>query len=323
MLWQTALVCAPMAGSMRPTTDPWPTVLIDLAWQQPDRPELAQRMARALAEINSRLFTTDGKSPAQRPVDIVISERPDALAELSPVALGTTEAAIAAGAVGLVVLGPEAPQADAQLPLDTSDRELLLTCRLVMEIVSLRRRSIEAERKSDEMTRLASIDSLTRIANRRAWDEEAPERYRRALAGGQEICLAIFDVDHFKLINDTRGHATGDAALGAMGRDLSVLLRADDLLARLGGDEFAALLIGKLDPPGPRAIVDRIRCGIGRQQTARLGFELSVSAGCAVARPGSATATGDLAGLVALFAAADAALREAKNTGRNRTILSA
>ncbi len=190
---------------------------------------------------------------------MVISDRPDALARLSTAELGTGETALAAAAVGLVLLGSAAENTDAHLPLDASNREIAQVCRLVGRIVVLRRRSLEVEQKSDALARLAAIDPLTRVANRRTWDEQAFKRFRRALGAGQEVCLVIFDVDHFKAINDTRGHATGDAVLAEMGDDFGGLMRAGDLLARLGGDEFAALLVGRFDPPGVLAIVERIR----------------------------------------------------------------
>jgi diguanylate cyclase (GGDEF)-like protein len=216
-------------------------------------------------------------------------------------------------AVGLIVLGQPAAQADVQLALDFSDRELLLACRLVAEIVALRRRSQAAERSGHELARLAAADALTGVANRRAWDSDAPERVRRAQSAGQSVCLALFDADDFKRVNDERGFSAGDAALAAIARELAARLRSDDLLARLGGDEFAALLCGSFDAPAAAAIVDRVRSAAGREASERLGFEVTLSAGCSVA------ASGQPADLTALLAAADAALRTAKRTGRDRT----
>ena len=285
-----------MERSKRSSADSLPTVLVDLDSHQPDRQELVRRISLALTTAGITVFTTDEKAPAARPVDVVISDRSDALGRLSAAELGSTETAPAAAAVGLVLLGSVAENADAHLPFDATKREIAQVCRLVGRIVALRRRSLEVEQKSDALARLAAIDPLTRVANRRTWDEQAFKRFRRALGAGQEVCLAIFDVDHFKAINDTRGHATGDAALAAMGDDFGGLMRAGDLLARLGGDEFAALLVGKFDTPGPLAIVERIRAGVGRRQTARLGFELSLSAGCALIGPGEATTPAEAGG---------------------------
>ena len=299
-----------------------PSVLVDLDWQQPGRRQLAERIGRAIAVLNPAVGTTLSELAPKRPVDLVISERPEALAELGLEIDGHADV------VGLIVVGQTAAHADADLPLDFTDRELLQACRLVGRIVALRRRSLEFERNSHELARLAAADPLTGLANRRAWDAEAPDRCRRALAAGQAACLAIFDVDRFKAVNDLHGYTSGDAALAAIGCELAAGLRAGDLLARLGGDEFAALLVGHFDPAGALAIVDRVRSAVGEHLTARLGFELSLSAGCAVAAAGTAPIDGTApadgaapADLAALLAAADAALREAKRAGRGRSVL--
>ena len=114
-----------------------------------------------------------------------------------------------------------------------------------------------------------------------------------------------------------QGYSAGDAALAAIGSELEARLRAGDLLARLGGDEFAALLVGAFDLAGALAIVDRVRSAVGQHLAARLGFELSLSAGCAVEISGGSR---DLA---ALLVAADGALREAKRAGRDCTSFAA
>jgi diguanylate cyclase (GGDEF)-like protein len=222
---------------------------------------------------------------------------------------------------GLIVLGQPAPAADAELPLDFTDRELLLACRLVGEIVRLRRHSRDEKLNSHELARLAAADPLTGLPNRRAWDREAPERCRRARAAGRAICLAIFDVDRFKAVNDERGYTAGDAVLAGLAHELAARLRTGDLLARLGGDEFAALLVGSFDAAGALAIVDRVRGAVGGQVTAGVGFELSLSAGCAVVAGGDAIDNEPPVDLAALFARADAALREAKRVGRDRAVL--
>ncbi len=298
-----------MPDSLSPAVLSPPAILADLDWQQPGRRELAERIVRTLSVLSTEVRTTQDGPPPDRPIDLVISERPAALADLG------LETGVSADRIGLIVVGQPAAKADANLPLDFTDRELLLACRLVGQIVALRRRSFEVERSSHELARLAAADPLTGLANRRAWETEAPDRCRRALSTGQAVCLAIFDVDRFKAVNDVQGYSAGDAALAAIASELEARLRAGDLLARLGGDEFAALLVGAFDLAGALAIVDRVRSAVGQHLAARLGFELSLSAGCAVEISGGSR---DLA---ALLVAADGALREAKRAGRDRAVL--
>jgi diguanylate cyclase (GGDEF)-like protein len=93
-----------------------------------------------------------------------------------------------------------------------------------------------------EVGRLARTDSLTGVANRRAWDEELPRELARSARSGQPLCLALLDLDHFKLYNDRHGHQAGDRLLKAAAAAWEAKLRKTDLLARYGGEEFSLLL---------------------------------------------------------------------------------
>ena len=93
-----------------------------------------------------------------------------------------------------------------------------------------------------EVGRLARTDSLTGVANRRAWDEELPRELARAARSGQTVCVALLDLDHFKDYNDEHGHQAGDRLLKAASAAWEGRLRKTDLLARYGGEEFAVLL---------------------------------------------------------------------------------
>jgi diguanylate cyclase (GGDEF)-like protein len=93
-----------------------------------------------------------------------------------------------------------------------------------------------------EVGRLARTDSLTGVANRRAWDEELPRELARAARSGEQLCLALVDLDHFKAYNDRHGHPAGDRLLRAAAAAWQERLRKTDLLARYGGEEFAVLL---------------------------------------------------------------------------------
>jgi diguanylate cyclase (GGDEF)-like protein len=92
------------------------------------------------------------------------------------------------------------------------------------------------------LTRISTIDDLTGLPNRRLFMEELQRAWN--LAGrGIEVIVVVFDIDHFKVLNDTRGHAAGDVALQLLAMCLAKEKRATDMVARLGGDEFAALLV--------------------------------------------------------------------------------
>ena len=112
------------------------------------------------------------------------------------------------------------PAADACLPADFTDRELELACRLLgSDDPSGGGRPCMIAATGRELQRLAHTDPLNQVANRRAWDLRIAPRLQAAAAAGQAVALAVFDVDHFKPVNDEMGHAAGDAVLAAFGAD--------------------------------------------------------------------------------------------------------
>jgi diguanylate cyclase (GGDEF)-like protein len=148
--------------------------------------------------------------------------------------------------------------------------------------------------------------------NRRGFDE----RLRRLLSrsAAQPPLLAVLDVDHFKRINDSHGHAVGDAVLSGVGARLHDALRPLDVAVRLGGEEFAVIWLSP-EAGGEQRLGERLREAIaGRPfETAAGPLAVTVSVGVAQAR-------GPEEAPEALFSRADAALYEAKRGGRNRVV---
>ena len=206
--------------------------------------------------------------------------------------------------------------ADVWLPADCSPRELVLACQLLAQIVRLRRRERQAAEVHQELSVQALSDTLTGLPNRRAWDLALKEWVAAAADAANQLCLAILDLDHFKRINDVHGHVIGDEVLRASGQEVYDNLRQDDFVARLGGDEFG-LLLWVPDEEVTVAILERVRTALpGRYSRAGLPA-LTASVGYRLAGrgdPGAASFSAE-----SLYAAADAALREAKQGGRDRT----
>ncbi len=163
----------------------------------------------------------------------------------------------------------------------------------------------EERRVAEELRYRADHDELTGLLNRRRFEEEID----RHLAGGGAVL--IVDLDHLKLVNDSLGHATGDGVLQSTATALRATVRQQDTLARIGGDEFAVLLPGAT-ADGARALASRLLEAI-RSRDGRYGT--TGSAGVAVFEP-HGTATAD-----DLLVAADIALYEAKEAGRDRVVL--
>ena len=158
-----------------------------------------------------------------------------------------------------------------------------------------------------EVERLATRDSLTGIANRRLFDESLARETARSQRLGSSLSLVVFDIDHFKQINDTFGHQTGDAVLREMADALVATTKGFDVAARMGGDEFVLLLpsCARADALG---VADRVRHEVVRRTRSA---SVTISAGVAT-MPDNAV-DGER-----LVLAADDALYEAKRDGRDR-----
>ncbi|HEX8383863.1 MAG TPA: diguanylate cyclase [Sphingomonas sp.] len=170
-----------------------------------------------------------------------------------------------------------------------------------------RRKAIEGE-----LSLAAATDPLTGLANRRIFDAVLDRLVEQCKAG----CVAIFDLDHFKQINDHWGHDAGDRVLVAVAECARGALRDGDLVARLGGEEFGVLLPGA-DRDQARAVCERLRRIIGDQRlsVAGTGIRVTASMGLAAIVPGVTRLT--------VMRAADAALYAAKAGGRDRLNLAA
>ncbi|MCU1380409.1 MAG: diguanylate cyclase with sensor [Acidimicrobiales bacterium] len=169
------------------------------------------------------------------------------------------------------------------------------------------RKALEQERQElfDQVQAMSRTDLLTGLPNRRSWEEQVRKAIARAQRDGRPLALAMADLDHFKLFNDSRGHQAGDVVLADVAASWRRALRATDFLARYGGEEFA-LLLPDCPPDEALHLLDRLRAATPHEQTCSIGiahWDRSESA-------------------EALLARADTALYQAKRIGRNRVVTS-
>ncbi len=177
------------------------------------------------------------------------------------------------------------------------------------------------ERREEKYKRESLTDPLTGLANRRAFMDQAQRVLDRAARDGVPAALLAFDLDRFKRINDTFGHAAGDTVLRLFADTLCGAIRATTLAARLGGEEFVAILPGTSDEAA-LAIANRTRETF--QNAARFVNGEFIDATVSVGVVASANAAdGRCTTLAEMLAGADAALYQAKEAGRNRVILAA
>lgn len=172
------------------------------------------------------------------------------------------------------------------------------------------RRELEIEHRI--ASQAARTDELTGLNNLRAFKEQADTMFAYARRYDVPLCALLLDIDHFKRINDTYGHVVGDRVLQAVAQRLKSSLREADVCGRLGGEEFAVLLAGT-DMPEALQIAEKLRAAVQAIVVPMNGDALHVTISVGVAKA-------DMACLdtAALLAQADAAMYQAKSSGRNR-----
>jgi len=274
---------------------------------------------------------------------VVLASTPLAVAEAPLARLNRTMAitGIVLGLLGLVVamamarrlghpltvlagvargIGRDTPQTLPRLSgsrevvsLSLALRALLYRIGAVTEhLQTSRERTQILEEEKRRLEQLASHDSLTGLRNRRSFLELAGHEIARTRRKGGSLCVLMIDIDHFKAVNDTYGHAAGDVVI----RDIAHLIRDEareaDIVARFGGEEFVVLL-PDCDFADARAFGERLRASVAAHRLRHDGEELSVtvSVGCAQFTPQATD-------LEAALDSADHALYIAKRSGRNR-----
>ena len=164
----------------------------------------------------------------------------------------------------------------------------------------------------EEIYRLMTMDALTQTHNRRYFNEALEREFQRSIRYKRSLSLLIFDIDHFKQINDTYGHVAGDSVLRQLAFVVKPRLRSQDVLARVGGEEFAVLL-PEVDAVGVSSAAEKVRKLVESARFMVDGREF----GCTVSIGITSFDTSTVAAVM-LYESADRNLYEAKRGGRNR-----
>ncbi len=176
---------------------------------------------------------------------------------------------------------------------------------------------LQRSQRHAQLVDASRIDAKTGLLNAATWQREAAAEITRAIRTRTPLSVAIADLDHFKAVNDTYGHLAGDAVLAGIASAMNALLRDYDITGRFGGEEFV-ILLPQTNAPGATRIAERLReklseiiipINVGTVAESPLRVTVSI---------GVATLDGSRRDLDDMLAAADAALYEAKKTGRNR-----
>jgi diguanylate cyclase (GGDEF)-like protein/PAS domain S-box-containing protein len=194
---------------------------------------------------------------------------------------------------------------DSAVPIQNRDGEIVGAVLIFKDLSQVRQ-------MEQEMQHLESHDALTGLINRQAFEKRVEELLPRTLDNGDQHALCYLDLDEFKLINDSCGHAAGDEFICQITAVLAAKVRPDDTIARMGGDEFA-ILMEDCTPDAARALAEDLAEAVRRVRFSwqeRI-FAVGVSVGLVPISRDSESAD-------AILKAADAACHVAKETGRNR-----
>ncbi|TWC51834.1 diguanylate cyclase (GGDEF)-like protein [Pseudomonas sp. SJZ080] len=196
----------------------------------------------------------------------------------------------------------------------------LALCASLLWLTWLLRRELRRRHNAEhELAQLAATDALTGLANRRTLDQTLRHEWFRAQRSGKPLSVLMIDADHFKAFNDQHGHQAGDDALRALAKVIAENVRRPaDLVARYGGEEFSVIL-AETDSAGAQQIAEHIRVAV-EQLPFVAGVESPVTVSIGISTWTSASTSTTDGSLEQLLFAADKALYQAKEGGRNRVV---
>jgi len=197
----------------------------------------------------------------------------------------------------------------ASVNIITSKKSKSLGCIIIIQDIT------ETVRMTKKLEEIAYTDSLTGIYNRRHFVNLTATQFERSKRTNAEVYIVLFDVDHFKRVNDTYGHPVGDEVLKIVVNRVNSAVRPYDLFGRYGGEEFI-LSVPDIDEEGIACYMERLRLAICESKVSVGGVDLAVTASFGASRLTPEN------GVVSAIKAADEALYTAKKTGRNKAVLS-
>ena len=200
------------------------------------------------------------------------------------------------------------------MPVKDEDGDVTSVCVVVFDVTDT---AIYQSMHKSAMTKLemvSRVDGLTQLFNRSHWQSRLNEEFSRAARYGSPLSLIMFDLDHFKITNDTYGHLGGDAVLIQVARIIKESLRENDIAGRYGGEEFGIVLVNT-DEEGACVVAERIRAAIAGTPVPFADGEISTAASLGVAQYSPV-----FSDVEAMIAASDACLYHAKERGRNQVV---
>ncbi|WP_404361728.1 diguanylate cyclase [Marinobacter sp.] len=200
-------------------------------------------------------------------------------------------------------------------PLASPDGRIEKICLMIYDVTDVASGRMALERANQQLEKLSMTDRLTGLLNRGTWENLVDAEYERFRRYGNPVSLVMFDIDHFKKVNDTWGHLPGDEVIKHTAQVTRDSLRQSDSAGRYGGEEFG-IILPETDPEGARTICERIRETIAASvvKTSAADIQYTVSIGIA-------PLTDEPENYMKWLEQADNALYAAKESGRNRVVV--
>ncbi len=200
-------------------------------------------------------------------------------------------------------------------PLSSLTGKVERLCMLVYDVTDQACSRLSIEGLNDKLTEMSRVDGLTRLFNRRYWQDRFENIFKLAKRRGSENTAIMLDIDHFKAVNDTYGHQCGDKVIQALATIIKNAVRETDLAGRYGGEEFAIILRDS-NCDNARDVAERIRLAAEKMQVTHEGQTVTFTVSL-----GLAAFSTEFDNEMQWLERADQALYKAKETGRNQWVI--
>jgi diguanylate cyclase (GGDEF)-like protein/PAS domain S-box-containing protein len=204
-------------------------------------------------------------------------------------------------------------QNSSMIPLESIDGSVNHICLIIYDVTDIAVNQEDLTKANGHLAYLSQTDSLTELFNRGFWEDEFKREHKRCSRSQQPSCLVMFDIDHFKNVNDQYGHQAGDEVIRTLASMVRQTARETDICGRYGGEEFAILLVDT-DSAAATHFTERLRKKVAELTVKTDEHEIQFTISSGVAQYSS-----NFNKHTQWIEAADKALYHAKENGRNRT----
>jgi len=200
-------------------------------------------------------------------------------------------------------------------PLVSTSGDVNHICIILYDVTDIASNSKQLAKANSQLERLSRTDGLTQLHNRCYWEEKLEDEYRRFRRTGKISTLLMFDIDHFKKVNDTYGHPAGDEVIRQVAKALAETMRVTDIAGRYGGEEFGLILIETGSDSG-KVVAERLRGIVEKLVVTHDGQEIRFTISL-----GIAALDHTVNDYHSWLERADSALYESKKGGRNQSTI--